>query len=561
MRRRKSTSVYRRAILIYMVAIVAPSAVLLWLGIQTFERQHQSYVTLASERLSAELEARIHAAASAAFADSDQPIAKAFFVIERGRVIRPGLHTPLRLPIPESFTEADQQELTQNRPELALDSYQKLLTSHQRESLALYGIARCLTKLGRDAEARLAWRNLAASYPNDTDLSHRPFGIVAAIEAGDIDGLYEKIASGHWELPADQAEFFLNQLDPNRASPYLEQFRFARELEESFQPPEALQGNEIHPYAFGTQRIFYRSDGPDRISGFAVNADWIDSTLRPQLERELGITQTARQDQLAYGGAIGLVLLILSSGVVLLLRDISREARTNRLRAELVSSVSHELKTPITLIHLYGETLLRHAGFREEERSDFYRIIVRESARLGRLVDQVLSFARVEQGVQAYKFEDGDMTPVITQLVKDYREFLERSGFSIEQSLPQSTPPVRFDAAAVSQAVINLIDNAAKYSGEAKEIAVRLRAQDSAVTLEVEDYGIGIPVADRERIFDRFYRISNGNARGGYGIGLFLVRHIMDAHGGQVEVDSEPGRGSRFRLVFPIVDASSRVTI
>ena len=118
MRRRKSTSVYRRAILIYMVAIVAPSAVLLWLGIQTFERQHQSYVTLASERLSAELEARIHAAASAAFADSDQPIAKAFFVIERGRVIRPGLHTPLRLPIPESFTEADQQELTQNRPEL-----------------------------------------------------------------------------------------------------------------------------------------------------------------------------------------------------------------------------------------------------------------------------------------------------------------------------------------------------------------------------------------------------------------------------------------------------------
>jgi two-component system phosphate regulon sensor histidine kinase PhoR len=87
---------------------------------------------------------------------------------------------------------------------------------------------------------------------------------------------------------------------------------------------------------------------------------------------------------------------------VLLLRDISREARTNRLRAELVSSVSHELKTPITLIHLYGETLLRHAGFREEERSDFYRIIVRESARLGRLVDQVLSFARVERGTQTY---------------------------------------------------------------------------------------------------------------------------------------------------------------
>jgi signal transduction histidine kinase len=544
-----------------MAAIVAPAAVLLWLGIQTFERQHQAYVTLAAEKLSAELEARIHTAASAAFADNNQPIAKTFFVIERGRVILPVLHTPPRLPIPENFTEADQQELTQNRPELALASYRKLLATHQRESLALNGIARCLAKLGRDAEARAAWRNLAKSYPNDRDLSHRPYGIVAAIEADDKAGLYEKIESGQWELHADQAEFFLNRLDPNRTSPYLEQFRFARELEENFQPPGALQENQIYPYAFGNHRIFYRSDRPDRISGFAVNSDWIDSKLRPQLERELGITQTARQDQLVYGGAIGLVLIILSSGVVLLLRDISREARTNRLRAELVSSVSHELKTPITLIHLYGETLLRHAGFREEERSDFYRIIVRESARLGRLVDEVLSFARVEQGVQTYKFEDGDMTPVITQVVNDYREFLERTGFSIEQSLPQSTPPVRFDAAAVSQAVINLIDNAAKYSGDAREIAVRLTAQDRAVTLEVEDHGIGIPAADREKIFDRFYRMSNGSGKGGYGIGLFLVRHIMDAHGGQVEVDSEPGRGSRFRLVFPIVDASSQVTI
>jgi signal transduction histidine kinase len=424
----------------------------------------------------------------------------------------------------------------------------------------LYGIARCLTKLGRLDEARAAWRNLAASYPNETDLSHRPFGIVAAMEAGDIAGLYEKIASGQWGLPADQAEFFLDKLDSKRTSPYLEQFRFARELEDNFQPPGALKEGEIYPYAFGNHRIFYRSDGPDRIYGFAVNAAWIDSKLRPQLEEELGITHTARQDQLVYGGAIGLVLIILSAGVVLLLRDISREARANRLRAELVSSVSHELKTPITLIHLYGETLLRHRGFREEERSDFYRIIVRESGRLGRLVDQVLTFSRVEQGVQSYKFEDGDMTPVITQLVNDYREFLERTGFSIEQFLPESAPPVRFDAAAVSQALINLLDNAAKYSGAAKEIVVRLNAQNGSVTLEVEDHGMGISAAERERIFDRFYRVSN-ESKGGYGIGLFLVRHIMDAHGGQVEVDSEPGRGSRFRLVFPIINASPHAAI
>ena len=189
MRLLRSPGVYRRAILIYMAAIVAPVAVLLWLGIQTFERQHQAYLALATERLSAELEARIHAEASEAFSDSNHPIVKTFFVIEHGKVIRPGLHTPPRLPIPEDFTEADHQELDLKRLDLALESYQKLFASHQRESLALYGIARCLANLGRDSEARAAWRNLAASYPNDTDLSHRPYGIVAAIEARDIAGL------------------------------------------------------------------------------------------------------------------------------------------------------------------------------------------------------------------------------------------------------------------------------------------------------------------------------------------------------------------------------------
>ena len=302
----------------------------------------------------------------------------------------------------------------------------------------------------------------------------------------------------------------------------------------------------------GRQRIFYRSDVADRLSGLAVNDDWIGGTLRPQLQQEMGITDTASQDLRLYGGAIALVLVILSFGVILLLRDISREVRTNRVRADLVSSVSHELKTPITLIRLYGETLLRRDELNIEQRGECSRIIVRESERLSRLVNQILTFSRIERGALVYNFEQGDLAPVAAGIVEDYREYLEHAGFRLEREMEASAPAVRFDSAALSQAVANLLDNAMKYSGESRDIAVRLLARNGSVTFEVEDHGAGIPAAEQEKIFDRFYRVANGSAKGGYGLGLFLVRHIMEAHGGRAEVDSEPGRGSRFRLVFPV---------
>ena len=130
---------------------------------------------------------------------------------------------------------------------------------------------------------------------------------------------------------------------------------------------------------------------------------------------------------------------------------------------------------------------------------------------------------------------------------------MERAGFCVERLLAGSAPAVRFDAAALSQAVLNLLDNAVKYSGQSRDIAVRLSAENGSVTFEVEDHGIGIPAAELEKVFERFYRIPNDSGKGGSGLGLFLVRHIMEAHAGRAEVDSEPGRASRFRLVFPVV--------
>ncbi|MBZ5636982.1 MAG: HAMP domain-containing histidine kinase [Acidobacteriia bacterium] len=544
---------YRRAILIYFAAIVAPACGLVWLGIQSFERQRQALATLTAEKLAAKLEAELHTAAERALMLHSHPAAKFFFTIEHGMVVRPALYAPSPRSVPREFLEAERQELQMNRPDLALESYRKLMVEHQYESLALSRVARCLAKLGRQEDSRAAWRTLATTYPDERDPFHRPYGIVGAIEAGDIAGLYDQIAAGRWDLTADQAEYFLTQLDPHRSTPYLEQFHFARELSEQFRPPSTLHEGEIYNYSFGAWRIFYEVEAGDALSGFAVNQDWVNGNLKPEIEHALGIADTSGQDLRIYGGAIALVLVVLSAGVALLLRDISREARTNRLRSDFVSSVSHDLKTPITLIRLYSETLLRPDTFREEDRYGFYSIIVRESERLGRLVDRILTFSRVERGDQVYNLEEGDVAPVIARVVEDYREYLERAGFRLERAPAPSAPPVRFDSGALSQAVVNLLDNAVKYSGDSREIAVRLGAENGCVAFEVEDHGLGIPAAERERIFGRFYRVPNGSGKGGYGLGLFLVRHIMDAHGGRVDVESEPGRGSRFRLMFPRV--------
>jgi signal transduction histidine kinase len=326
-------------------------------------------------------------------------------------------------------------------------------------------------------------------------------------------------------------------------------------LQDGFHPQAALRDDQLYSYALGDYRVYFRS-AAERIEGLAVDDGWVQRTLRPQVEEAMGMTVSARQQTVVYGGAIALVLVILSAGVALLFRDVTRESRTNQLRADFVSSVSHELKTPITLIRLYGDTLLERGELSASERAEFYRIIVRESERLTRLINQILTFSRIERGVEEYALEVGDLGRAVGRIMDDYEEYLQQAGFAMHREMATSLPPTRFDAIAVFQAVANLMDNAVKYSGESREITVRLGAREGGVVFEVEDKGIGIPSTEQMKIFDRFYRVQNGSGKGGYGLGLFLVRHVMEAHAGRVEVQSEVRRGSCFRLVFPLVTSS-----
>ena len=543
----------RRALLIYVATVVIPIGALLWLGLQSFERQREAVQTLQQKNLEAAVEAEARAAAATAFLNRTHPLASTFFVVERGRVVEPALRSPLPRPVPPAFAEAEHHELALKRPDLALQQYRALLRRHDHESLALQLIARCLSTLGRDDEARNTWRTLATRFPDDRDSAGRPYGIVAAMNAGETANLFDQIASGRWDLPADQAEHYLTVLAPDRRAPYLDRFRLAREVEEAqFRPAASLQDGEIYTFTLGRHRVFYRTDGPERIAGFAANPAWLAS-LEQRLQHASTVEDTSGQSVVFYGGAMAVLLLVLSAGVVILHRDLSRESRMSRLRSDFVNGVTHELKTPVTIMRLYGETLLQQRDLEEPQRRDFYRIISRESARLGRLVDQVLTFSRVERGDARYELQEADPAPVIAGVVDDYSDWLEHAGFSVDRDLPVSMPLVRFDAAALSQAVVNLLDNAAKYSGSSRRIVVRLAAAGDQVTFEVEDHGPGIPAAEHDRIFDRFYRVPNESGRGGSGLGLFMVRHIMEAHGGRADVDSAPGRGSTFRLVFPVV--------
>ncbi|MFH1006509.1 MAG: HAMP domain-containing sensor histidine kinase [Candidatus Latescibacterota bacterium] len=250
------------------------------------------------------------------------------------------------------------------------------------------------------------------------------------------------------------------------------------------------------------------------------------------------------------------VILMLTAtigfGGYLVVRDAAREAKLSRLRSDFVSNVSHELKTPLTSIRLYAETLLMKRFRGETERAHCVETILHESERLSRLVDNVLDFSRIEQGRKTYQLRNEDLADVARSCLDLFRYRLREEGFTVRTDIPASLRPIPLDKDGVTQALLNLLNNAVKYSGERKEIHFRIYDVADHVTVEVADRGMGMPEREQARIFDTFYRIESDRLKvSGAGLGLTLVRHVMDAHRGRVEVESAVGQGSTFRLVFP----------
>jgi signal transduction histidine kinase len=255
-----------------------------------------------------------------------------------------------------------------------------------------------------------------------------------------------------------------------------------------------------------------------------------------------------------YGAMLVVVLGAALLAGYLLLRDMHREAETAEIRSQFVASVSHELKTPLTSIRAHAETLLMGRAGSAATTADYLKTIVSESERLTRLVDSVLDFSRIEQRRTAYHLQETRLEDVVSSAVKAMEYPLSQLGFTLTVSSDGSAPTLDADPEALTQAILNLLGNAMKYSGDARHIEMRIGSRDDEAFVDVVDHGIGIARDEQSRIFERFHRVQSIETTGigGTGLGLPLALHVVKAHRGRIAVVSHPGRGSTFSVRLPL---------
>lgn len=251
---------------------------------------------------------------------------------------------------------------------------------------------------------------------------------------------------------------------------------------------------------------------------------------------------------------VSVALFMVGVGVLLSARLIGRELESARMKADFAANVSHELRSPITQIRLKGEALQLGLAEPGEDMQQHFDAIVRESERLSRLVDNVLDFAAIERGVKKYQLRPDDLALVVWQTVESNRATIESRGMRLDLDIAEDLPPVWMDRDAIGQVLVNLLSNAAKYGADGGWVGVFVRHGFDAVEVSVSDLGMGIEPKDQDRIFDHFYRSTDPKVRRrkGTGIGLTIVRYIVEAHGGTISVDSKPEHGTTFTITFPL---------
>jgi two-component system, OmpR family, phosphate regulon sensor histidine kinase PhoR len=253
---------------------------------------------------------------------------------------------------------------------------------------------------------------------------------------------------------------------------------------------------------------------------------------------------------------MGILVMVLSgatvTGVILVWVFVRREASLSRLQSDFVSKVSHELKTPLTSIRLFSETLALRRGDPTAEQKCIEGL-ERETTRLQELIDRLLDWGRMESGRREFVIRETDLKSIIDNALDAFETHRQRRSVELSVQIPRETLRVWADRGAVSDALLNLLTNAYKYGGDPVKVSVTVEELPSMVKVKVTDNGAGIPDIEHKRIFQKFYRVDDrlSREREGSGLGLAIVKHVMKAHGGRVELESLPGRGSTFALVLP----------
>jgi len=313
-------------------------------------------------------------------------------------------------------------------------------------------------------------------------------------------------------------------------------------------PPPALEARLLPP-----EQPYASDHGTTMIFSTAVRGlpGW---QLALSLPEEQDQARLAESRTHLYLGVLLLLVGVLLGGILRTAQVMRREAQLARLKTDFVSRVSHELRTPLTSIRMFTETLLLGRAPEEAAQRECLETIGRESERLSRMVERILDFARMEAGRKAYRITPTPVRETLEVALAACRPLLEERGMQLSTTIPAALPPVAADPDALVEVVINLVSNAVKFSTPGGEVSLHVEAAAGMLALGVRDHGVGIPRAEQARIFERFYRAEQASTEktSGSGLGLSLVRHIVEAHGGTVTVDSAPGRGSVFTVRWPL---------
>ena len=254
-----------------------------------------------------------------------------------------------------------------------------------------------------------------------------------------------------------------------------------------------------------------------------------------------------------------LLICVFGAGIIFLYRNIRREIHLSQSKSEFVSNVSHEIRTPLSLIGMFAETLETGRAASEEKKQEYYSIISKETTRLSKIVNRILNFSQLEASKKRFNFEPIQLNDLYRAIQETYFHHLKDKGFTLKFEPSEDLGLIQGDREAISEAIINLLDNAIKYSHDKKHITVKTGRDYNFRYIEVIDQGIGIAKKHHSEIFEQFFRAPAGDIHTtkGSGLGLTLVKKIMEAHHGQVTVESSPGKGSTFRLKFPVLKEES----
>lgn len=245
--------------------------------------------------------------------------------------------------------------------------------------------------------------------------------------------------------------------------------------------------------------------------------------------------------------------IILVIALVLAFRSIRKEVQLAQNKAEFVANVSHEIRTPLALISMFAETLEMNRATSDEKKKEYYAIINKETHRLSGIVNKILNFSQTESGKKKLHLQPVVLNEVVAEVLHTYDFHLTKKGFGYSVIAPEQVR-VLADKEAVTEILVNLVDNSIKYSPDAKQLTVTLSTQNGFGCLAVTDQGAGISAADQKHIFDKFYRVSSGNLAKsrGTGLGLTLVKQLVDQQRGKISVQSAVGQGSTFTVHLPL---------